>query len=104
MACTESSEGCIVFVKLVKYLIFNPEFLYQRGKSRKLTFLYIFLVQYEKQRKKQQIDELDSIVRLKRAEAEMFQFKSDEARREAEGLQRIVSAKAEKVEEEYASR
>ncbi|XP_073393141.1 OBERON-like protein isoform X3 [Physcomitrium patens] len=59
---------------------------------------------YEKQRKKQQIEELESIVRLKRAEAEMFQFKSDEARREAEGLQRIVSAKVEKVEEEYTSR
>ncbi|XP_073385597.1 OBERON-like protein isoform X2 [Physcomitrium patens] len=61
-------------------------------------------LQYEKQRKKQQIEELESIVRLKRAEADMFQFKSDEAKREAEGLQRIVSAKAEKVEEEYASR
>lgn len=69
-----------------------------------LLTLYIGLDQYEKHRKKQQIEELESIVKLKRAEAEMFQFKSDEARREAEGLQRIVSAKAEKVEEEYASR
>lgn len=62
------------------------------------------MVQFDKQRKKQQIEELESIVKLKRAEAEMFQFKSDEARREAEGLQRIVSAKSEKVEEEYKSR
>lgn len=70
-----------------------------KDKKQELTEL-----QYEKHRKKQQIEELESIVKLKRAEAEMFQFKSDEARREAEGLQRIVSAKAEKVEEEYASR
>lgn len=64
----------------------------------------IWSSQFDKQRKKQQIEELESIVRLKKAEADMFQFKSDEARREAEGLQRIVSAKADKVEEEYASR
>uniref|UniRef100_A0A5B6ZEL6 OBERON-like protein n=1 Tax=Davidia involucrata TaxID=16924 RepID=A0A5B6ZEL6_DAVIN len=58
----------------------------------------------ERQRKKQQIDELGSIVRLKQAEADMFQLKADEARREAERLQRIALAKSEKSEEEYASR
>ncbi len=60
--------------------------------------------QFEKQRKKQHIEELESIVRLKKAEADMFQFKSDEARREAEALQSIVAAKSEKVEEDYATR
>ncbi|KAK9267091.1 hypothetical protein L1049_009509 [Liquidambar formosana] len=58
----------------------------------------------EKQQKKQQIDELESIVRLKQAEADMFQLKASEARREAERLQRIALAKSEKAEEDYASR
>lgn len=58
----------------------------------------------ERQRKKQQVEELESIVRLKQAEAEMFQFKATEARREAERLQSIVLAKSEKAEQEYASR
>nr|GLL37654.1 OBERON-like protein [Ipomoea trifida] len=58
----------------------------------------------DRQRKKQQIDELESIVRLKQAEAEMFDLKASEARREAERLQRIALAKTEKSEEDYASR
>lgn len=58
----------------------------------------------ERQRKKQQIDELESIVRLKQAEAEMFDLKASEARREAERIQRIALAKSEKSEEDYASR
>lgn len=58
----------------------------------------------ERHRKKQQIDELESIVRLKQAEADMFQLKADEARREAEMLQSISLAKSEKSEEDYASR
>lgn len=58
----------------------------------------------ERQQKKQQIDELEKFVRLKQAEADMFQLKASEARREAERLQRIALAKSEKSEEEYASR
>ncbi|XAR53865.1 hypothetical protein NMG60_11022573 [Bertholletia excelsa] len=58
----------------------------------------------ERQRKRQQIDELESIVRLKQAEADMFEVKASEARREAERLQRIVLAKSDKSEEDYASR
>ncbi|KAK8933939.1 OBERON-like protein [Platanthera zijinensis] len=57
----------------------------------------------ERQRKKQQVDELESIVRLKQAEAEMFQLKATEARQEAERLQSIASAKSEKAEQDYAS-
>ena len=49
-------------------------------------------------------DELESIVRIKLAEAKMFQSRADDARREAEGLQRIAMAKNEKIEEEYTSR
>ncbi|CAL5342303.1 unnamed protein product [Camellia sinensis] len=57
----------------------------------------------ERQWKKQQIDELESIARLKQAEADMFQLKADEARQEAERLQRITLAKAAKSEE-YAKK
>lgn len=49
-------------------------------------------------------DELESLVRIKHAEAKMFQSRADEARREAEGLKRIAMAKNEKIEEEYTSR
>ncbi|KAH6777317.1 potyvirus VPg interacting protein [Perilla frutescens var. hirtella] len=58
----------------------------------------------ERQRKKIQIDELESIVRLKQAEADMFEMKANEARREAERMRRIALAKTEKSEEDYASR
>ncbi|XP_010257164.1 PREDICTED: protein OBERON 4-like isoform X2 [Nelumbo nucifera] len=50
------------------------------------------------------VDELESIVRIKQAEAKMFQSRADDARREAEGLKRIAIAKNEKIEEEYACR
>ncbi|XP_029127084.1 protein OBERON 4 [Cajanus cajan] len=49
-------------------------------------------------------DELESIVKVKQAEAKMFQSRADDARREAEGLKRIAVAKSEKIEEEYANR
>lgn len=58
----------------------------------------------ERHKKKMQIDELDSIVRLKQAEADMFELKANEARREAERLQCIALAKTEKSEEDYTSR
>ncbi|KNA11904.1 hypothetical protein SOVF_130760 [Spinacia oleracea] len=48
-------------------------------------------------------DDLD-IVKLKMAEAQLFQKRADDARKEAEALQRIAVAKNEKVEEEYAGR
>lgn len=49
-------------------------------------------------------DELDGIVRIKLAEAQMFQTRADDARREAEGLNRIAQVKSKKIDEEYASR
>ncbi|KAK4797436.1 hypothetical protein SAY86_029762 [Trapa natans] len=58
----------------------------------------------DRQKKKMQVEELEKIVRLKQAEADMFQLKANEAKREAERLQRIALAKSEKSEEEYASR
>ncbi|XVF21121.1 hypothetical protein REPUB_Repub12eG0063200 [Reevesia pubescens] len=57
----------------------------------------------ERQKKKLQIEELERIVRLKHAEADMFQHKANEAKREAESFQRIALAKSGKSEEEYAS-
>lgn len=61
-------------------------------------------LQFERQRKKQEIEELETIVRLKLAEADMYQMRADDARREADDLQRIVAVKSEKVEEEYTAR
>ncbi|KAE9593493.1 hypothetical protein Lal_00029272 [Lupinus albus] len=49
-------------------------------------------------------DELESVIKIKQAEAKMFQARADDARREAEGLKRISLAKNEKLEEEYANR
>lgn len=49
-------------------------------------------------------DELDGIVRIKLAEAEMFQTRADDARKEAEGLNRIAHAKSKKIDEEFTSR
>ncbi|WVZ90380.1 hypothetical protein U9M48_036687 [Paspalum notatum var. saurae] len=57
----------------------------------------------ERVRKKQQVEELESIVRLKQAEAEMFQLKASEARQEAERLQSIALAKSKTAEQDYAS-
>lgn len=59
-------------------------------------------LQYNRVKNKAEIDELESIVRIKQAEASMFQVRADDARREAEGLQRIAIAKNEKIEQEYA--
>ncbi|RAL52773.1 hypothetical protein DM860_007541 [Cuscuta australis] len=70
-----------------------------KDKAREVTALKM-----DRQRKKQQIDELESIVRLKQAEAEMFDLKASEARREADRLQRIALAKTDKSEEDYTSR
>ncbi|XP_061366854.1 protein OBERON 3-like [Gastrolobium bilobum] len=50
------------------------------------------------------LESLESIVRIKEAEARMFQTKADEARREAEGFQRIFRTKAAQMEEEYAEK
>ncbi|KAK8565990.1 hypothetical protein V6N12_059533 [Hibiscus sabdariffa] len=50
------------------------------------------------------LPELESFVRIKQEEAKMYQTRADDARREAEGLKRIVIAKGEKIEEEYRSR
>jgi chromosome segregation ATPase len=60
-------------------------------------------LQQELEREKGQIEELERIIRIKQAEAKMFAVRADEAQREAEGLQCIVLAKAEKIEQEYAS-
>jgi hypothetical protein len=58
-------------------------------------------LQHQRAWQRAQIEELESIVQIKQAEAKMFQMRADEVRREAEGLQRIVQAKNDKIEEEY---
>ncbi|KAL6645550.1 hypothetical protein ACP70R_017158 [Stipagrostis hirtigluma subsp. patula] len=48
-------------------------------------------------------DELDSLVKLKQAEANMYQERANDARNEAENLKRIVRMKGGRIEEEYAT-
>ncbi|OMO69758.1 hypothetical protein CCACVL1_19297 [Corchorus capsularis] len=48
--------------------------------------------------------ELESFITIKQEEAMMYQTRADDARKEAEGLKRIVMAKYEKIEEEYMSK
>ncbi|GAV57244.1 DUF1423 domain-containing protein [Cephalotus follicularis] len=54
--------------------------------------------------KKDGFDSLESIVRIKEAEAKMFQSKADDAQREADGIRRMILFKSDKLEEEYAEK
>ncbi|XP_068648499.1 protein OBERON 4-like [Aristolochia californica] len=78
-----------------------PMLDWEKTGARRSVVVPELLVNVEK---KPIVDELESIVRIKQAEAKMFQARADDARREAEGLKRIAIAKNEKIEEEYASR
>lgn len=49
------------------------------------------------------IDELDSLIRLKEAEANMYQKHADDARNEADNLRHIVMVKNTRIEEDYAT-
>lgn len=59
----------------------------------------------ERLRNLQQVEELETIMRLKQAEVEMFQLKANEARQEAERLRSVVLAKkkSEEAGQDYAS-
>lgn len=54
--------------------------------------------------KKDGFESLESVVRVKDAEARMFQHKADEARKEAEAYKKMIRMKNEKLEEEYAEK
>ncbi|KZV57278.1 protein OBERON 3 [Dorcoceras hygrometricum] len=53
--------------------------------------------------KKGGVESLENLVRMKEAEARMFQNRADEAQGEVESLRRIMRINTEKMEEEYAS-
>lgn len=57
-----------------------------------------------KSSKKDAFDSVESLVRIKEAEARMFQNKADEARRESEGYKRMIRTKIEKLDEEYTDK
>ncbi|XP_076912017.1 protein OBERON 3-like [Bidens hawaiensis] len=57
-----------------------------------------------KSTKKDAFDSVESLVRIKEAEARMFQNKADEARREAEGYKRMIRTQIEKLDEEYGAK
>ncbi|CAN6290205.1 unnamed protein product [Urochloa humidicola] len=48
-------------------------------------------------------DELDSLIRLKQAEAYMYQERANDARNEVDNLRRIVMVKNARIEEDYAT-
>ncbi|CAL4938278.1 unnamed protein product [Urochloa decumbens] len=48
-------------------------------------------------------DELDSLIRLKQAEAYMYQERANDARNEVDNLRRIVMIKNARIEEDYAT-
>ncbi|ERN11003.1 hypothetical protein AMTR_s00024p00014560 [Amborella trichopoda] len=54
--------------------------------------------------KKVGFDSLEGLVKMKEAEAIMFQSRADDAQKEAEGLKRIARAKSAKLEEEYVTK
>ncbi|RLN42012.1 protein OBERON 4-like [Panicum miliaceum] len=49
------------------------------------------------------IDELDSLIRLKQAEAYMYQERANDARNEVDNLRRIVMVKNARIKEDYAT-
>lgn len=57
-----------------------------------------------KSTKKDRFDNVESLVRIKEAEAQMFQNKADEARKEAEGYKRMIRVNIEKLDEEYTTK
>eukprot|EP00250_Pteridium_aquilinum_P015469 c22600_g1_i1 orf=213-4493(+) len=59
-------------------------------------------LQYDRARKRAEIEDIETMVRMKQAEVKMFQVRADEARQEAGGLQQIISVKQEKIDEDYA--
>lgn len=76
-----------------------PSFSYDRNDKRTLESDLQASIQ-----KQPVFDELESMVKIKQAEAKMFQERAEDARREADGLRRIAIAKSEKIEEDYKSR
>jgi tetrahydrodipicolinate N-succinyltransferase len=54
--------------------------------------------------KKTATDELDRLVKLKQAKAKLYQERSDDARKEAEGLRQIIITKSTRIDEEYSNR
>lgn len=59
-------------------------------------------LQFERERRKLEIEELEMRVKLKVAEADMFQTRADEARREAESWQHLVANKSVEADEEHS--
>ncbi|KAK1439345.1 hypothetical protein QVD17_05161 [Tagetes erecta] len=81
--------------------------LYNMGSSSGMMNTNKMIIKDEwsvKSSKKEAFDSVESLVRIKEAEARMFQNKADEARREAEGYKRMIRTQIEKLDEEYTER
>lgn len=76
-------------------------------KDVKASFMPQKMVEDEwsvKRLKKDELDSLESIVRIKEAEARMFQNRADDARREAESFRRMARMNTEKLDDEYSEK
>ena len=99
-------EACTRIADVVQEAIRKMEIVADEKKRRyKKARMDIEAFEREVEDKAREAAELklEKIVRLKLAEADMFQLKANEAKREAERLQMIALAKSEKSEEDYAS-
>lgn len=80
-------------------------FIEHQRKDVKASLLPEKMVEDEwsvKRLKKDELDSLESIVRIKEAEAGMFQNRADDARREAESFRQVARMKIEKLDDEYS--
>ncbi|CAN4096632.1 unnamed protein product [Withania somnifera] len=85
------------------YMVFDEN----QQKDVKASFMPEKMVEDEwsvKQLKKDELDSLESIVRIKEAEARMFQNRADDARREAESFRRVTRMNTEKLDDEYSEK
>ncbi|KAI3712648.1 hypothetical protein L1987_71208 [Smallanthus sonchifolius] len=81
--------------------------LYNTGSSSGMMNMNKMIIEDEwsvKSSKKDAFDSVESLVRIKEAEARMFQNKADEARREAEVYKRMIRTNIEKLDEDYTER
>lgn len=80
---------------------------HHQQKDVKASFMAGKIVEDEwsvKRLKKDELASLESIVRIKEAEARMFQNRADDARREAESFRRVARMKSEKLDDEYSEK
>ncbi|KAF2316676.1 hypothetical protein GH714_042017 [Hevea brasiliensis] len=93
------SDACNIIIQFFNYADGISDFPASGVSAKELM-----PTEFGKLSKKDGLGSLESIVRIKEAEARMFQSKADEARRDAESYLQMIRARSEKLEEEYAEK